>query len=151
VGYNYRLSNVLAAIGRGQLRALPGRVAARRQIFDTYAGALGDLPGIVFMPEAPWGRGNRWLTCLTIDPAVAGTDCRALHQALEEENIESRPLWKPMHLQPVFEGVEMHGGAVAEGLFRNGICLPSGSSLTDDDLGRIIGIVRNVFHAARKG
>src|SRR2546421_354102 len=102
VGYNYRLSNVLAGIGRGQLQVLEQRVAARRRNFALYAQALRDVPGITFMPEAPWGRPSRWLTCVTIHPSAFGTDREALRLALEAENIEARPVWKPMHLQPVF-------------------------------------------------
>lgn len=144
IGYNYRLSNVLAGIGRAQLKVLGDRVAARRCNFDYYHGALGDLPGIRFMPEAPWGRATRWLTCLTIDPERFGANREAVRLALEAENIEARPVWKPMHLQPVFADCEYIGGAVAETLFRDGLCLPSGSNLSEDELERIAGIVRSV-------
>lgn len=144
VGYNYRLSNVLAAIGRGQLRVLPDRVAARRRNFEFYRDALGDLPGLEFMPEAPWGTHTRWLTCLTVDPAQFGADREALRLALEAENIEARPVWKPMHLQPVFARYSCVGGAVAADLFARGLCLPSGSELTGDDLGRVAEIVLRV-------
>ncbi|HLA63703.1 MAG TPA: aminotransferase class I/II-fold pyridoxal phosphate-dependent enzyme, partial [Rhodothermales bacterium] len=137
LGFNYRLSNVLAGIGRGQLRVLEDRVDARRRNCERYEALLGDLPGLAFMPEAPWGRCTRWLTCLTIDPAVAGTDRESVRLALEAENIEARPVWKPMHLQPVFAAHEAVGGAVAERLFTDGLCLPSGSNLTDDDLQRV--------------
>lgn len=147
IGYNYRLSNVLAAIGRGQLRVLEERVQARRRVFETYAGALGRLPGIEFMPEAPWGRHTRWLTCMTVDPAQFGATREEIRLALEAENIEARPVWKPMHLQPVFAGCEAVGGAVAEDLFARGLCLPSGSSLTPDDQARIVGIVEGVCPA----
>jgi len=142
VGYNYRLSNVLAAIGRGQLRVLEDRVAARRQNFAFYAEALGDLPGIDFMPEARWGRHSRWLTCLTIDPGRFGRDREAVRRELEAANIEARPVWKPMHLQPVFEGCECVGGQVAEELFERGLCLPSGSNLTRGDLERVVDVIR---------
>ena len=144
VGYNYRLSNVLAGIGRGQLLVLEERVAARRGNFYYYVKHLGDLPGLDFMPEAPWGRHTRWLTTLTIDPAKLGADREAVRVALEAENIEARPVWKPMHLQPVFKGCECLGGAVAEELFEKGLCLPSGSNLTEEDLARVVGIVRDV-------
>ncbi|MGB3061310.1 MAG: aminotransferase class I/II-fold pyridoxal phosphate-dependent enzyme, partial [Anaerolineae bacterium] len=100
IGYNYRMSNVLAAIGRGQLQVLEERVAAKRRIFDYYAQTIGDLPGISLMPEAPWGRATRWLTCITVDSAQFGADREAIRQALENENIEARPLWKPMHRPP---------------------------------------------------
>ncbi len=144
IGFNYRLSNVLAAVGRGQLATLGERVASRRRIFDRYREALGDLPGVLFMPEASYGRCTRWLTCLTIDPAAFGASREDVRLALEADNIEARPVWKPMHLQPVFRDCPAVGGAVSEALFRDGLCLPSGSSLSDDDLGRVIGIVRSV-------
>jgi len=120
IGYNYRLSNLLAAVGRGQLRVLAERVATRRRIFDTYAQTIGDLPGIRLMPEAPWGRATHWLTCITVDPEQFGATREDIRLALEDENIESRPLWKPMHLQPVFQDCEVVGGGVAEALFRDG-------------------------------
>lgn len=142
IGYNYRLSNVLAAIGRGQLPVLQQRVDARRRNFERYAAALADLPGIEFMPEAPWGRSTRWLTCLTVDPEAFGIDAEGLRVALDAADIEARPVWKPMHLQPVFQGFATVGGAVAEDLFRRGLCLPSGSNLTDADLDRVIDVIR---------
>jgi dTDP-4-amino-4,6-dideoxygalactose transaminase len=144
IGFNYRLSNLLAAVGRGQLRVLDERVAARRRTFDGYRRGLADLPGIGFMPEAPYGRANRWLTCVTIDPDLFGADREAIRRALEAEDVESRPVWKPMHLQPVFAGCRTVGGQVAERLFGRGLCLPSGSSLSDDDRERVIAIVRRV-------
>jgi dTDP-4-amino-4,6-dideoxygalactose transaminase len=142
LGYNYRMSNVLAAIGRGQLETLAERVTARRRNFETYTRLLGDLPGVAFMPEAPHGRCTRWLTCLTIDPTAFGADREAVRLALEAENIEARPVWKPMHMQPVFAGFRALGGGVAAGLFERGLCLPSGSSLEPADLERVAGIVR---------
>ena len=142
IGYNYRMSNVLAAIGRGQLRVLEERVVARRENFEHYQRELGDLPGLEFMPEAPWGRCTRWLSCLTIDPEAFGATREDVRLALEEENIEARPVWKPMHLQPVFEGCRVHGGKVAEELFQRGLCLPSGSNLTEAERSRVIEIVR---------
>jgi pyridoxal phosphate-dependent aminotransferase EpsN len=145
VGYNYRLSNVLAAIGRGQLRHLGEKVARRRAHFEFYEAALGGLPGVRFMPEASWGRCNRWLTVLTIDPDVAGTDRERVRLALEAENIEARPVWKPMHLQPLFAQAPRFGGAVAGEFFANGLCLPSGSSLTEPERERVAGVVRECF------
>jgi dTDP-4-amino-4,6-dideoxygalactose transaminase len=141
LGYNYRLSNVLAAIGRGQLRVLNDRVAARRRNYWFYERALAGAPGIEFMPEASWGRHTRWLTTLTIDPARFGADREAVRIALERENIEARPVWKPMHLQPVFAPFKRRGGRVAEELFQNGLCLPSGSNLTPDDLARVVDVI----------
>jgi len=146
VGYNYRLSNVLAAIGRGQLRVLEGRVSARRRNFAFYRNALRGVPGITFMPEAPWGRHSRWLTCITIEPREFGLDPEALRATLEVENIEARPVWKPMHMQPVFARYPRVGGAVAEDLFARGLCLPSGSSLSVRDLERIVGVIRGASH-----
>jgi pyridoxal phosphate-dependent aminotransferase EpsN len=145
LGYNYRLSNVLAAIGRGQLQALPQKIERRREIFDFYRRALGDLPGIDFMPERPEGRGNRWLTCLTIDPAASGVGRDAVLDALEAENIEARPLWKPLHRQPLYRGSICFGGTLADRLFAHGVCLPSGSAMTEDDLQRVAGVIRETF------
>ena len=147
IGYNYRLSNVLAAIGRGQLRVLAERVEARRRNFDFYRSRLGDLPGLAFTPEAPYGRCTRWLTCITIEPELFGATRDDVRLALETEDIEARPLWKPLHLQPVFSGCRVRGGAVAERLFDLGLCLPSGSNLTEIDLERISSIVRGVARA----
>ena len=144
IGYNYRLSNVLAAIGRGQLRVLEDRVQARRANFDFYAATLGTQPGVEMMPEAPWGRSNRWLTCLTIHPDAFGADREQVRLALEAVDIEARPIWKPMHLQPVFAGCEMVGGAVAEDIFERGLCLPSGSSLTQAQRERVAEVVLGV-------
>ena len=147
IGFNYRMSNILAAIGRGQLMVLPQRIAARRRNFEYYQQALGELPGIEFMPEADFGRSTRWLTCLTIDPKEFGATREDVRQALEQEDIEARPVWKPMHLQPVFKGCRVRGGGVSERLFEKGLCLPSGSALTEQDLERICRIVRG----ARRG
>lgn len=145
IGYNYRLSNVLAGIGRGQLRVLEERVQARRRNFAYYQAALGHLPGITLMPEADWGRHTRWLTCLTIDPEQFGATNEAVRLALEAANIEARPVWKPMHLQPVFADCETVGGAVAADLFNRGLCLPSGSNLTEAELARVVMIVQNMY------
>ncbi|HEX6559657.1 MAG TPA: DegT/DnrJ/EryC1/StrS family aminotransferase [Longimicrobiales bacterium] len=145
LGYNYRLSNVLAAIGRGQLQTLEQRVAARRRNARIYQEQLGHLPGLNVQAEAPWGGHARWLTCITIDAAIAGLDRDDVLRALASENIEARPVWKPLQLQPVFAGCQAVGGAVAQSLFERGLCLPSGSSLTDDDLERITSVIRRVF------
>jgi dTDP-4-amino-4,6-dideoxygalactose transaminase len=144
VGYNYRMSNILAAIGRAQLRVLVDRVTRRRQIFQHYVDELGDLPGISFMPEASYGRHSRWLSTMIIDAAQFGTDFETIRQALEGHNIESRPLWKPMHRQPVFSGARTIGGAVADSLYAQGLCLPSGSSMSQADQDRVIEIVRSL-------
>jgi len=142
IGYNYRLSNVLAAIGRGQLRVLESRVAARRANFEFYQRELGGLPGLAFMPEGPHGRATRWLTCLLIEPEKFGATRETVREALTAENIEARPVWKPMHLQPVFAGCECVGGAVGEDLFTRGLCLPSGSNLASEDLTRVVDVVK---------
>jgi len=144
IGYNYRLSNVLAGIGRGQLQVLADRVNARRANCAFYEKAFADLPGISFMPEAPWNRCTRWLTCILVDPAAFGVDREAIRLALEAENIEARPVWKPMHLQPVFAACDRFGGEVAEDLFNRGLCLPSGSNLTEADLQRVVAVVRKL-------
>ena len=142
MGFNYRLSNVLAAIGRGQLRVLSERVAARRRNFAFYAAALGDMPGIDFMPEAPWGTHTRWLTTFTIDPDEFGADNATVRLALEAEGIEARPVWKPMHLQPLYAHAPVIGGEVANDLFARGLCIPSGSNLTETDRERVAAVVR---------
>jgi len=144
IGYNYRMSNLLAAVGRGQLRVLQDRVARKREIFRYYQDTLGGLPGLSFMPEAGYGCSNRWLTCILIDSSRFGATGEDIRLVLERENIESRPLWKPMHLQPVFSGDRVRGGAVSEELFEKGLCLPSGTALRDADLERIAGVVRAV-------
>jgi dTDP-4-amino-4,6-dideoxygalactose transaminase len=173
VGYNYRMSNILAAVGLGQLDCLDDRVRRKREICDAYRAALADLPGISFMPEAAYGRCSRWLTVILIDPPGFGTDRETVRLALEAENIESRPVWKPMHLQPVFRAEAQRsegkgesfalnaeremvkpadseqgavsrnqvypcravGGAIAEHLFAQGLCLPSGTAMTDGGYG----------------
>ena len=144
IGFNYRMSNVLAALGRGQLATLGERVAARRANFEAYRSALGELPGIGFMPEAAWGVANRWLTCITVEPRAFGVTREDVRLALEAENIEARPVWKPMHLQPVFAGCRALSGGVCEEIFDKGLCLPSGSSLSGDDRDRVIDVVRRV-------
>ncbi len=141
MGYNYRMSNVLAAIGRGQLRVLEERVAQKRAVFEFYRQHLEDMPGISFMPEAGYGTSTRWLTCLTIDPVQFGTDNEAVRLALEQENVEARPVWKPMHMQPVFFHCATIGGQVSEKLFATGLCLPSGTAMDQADLERIVGTV----------
>ena len=145
LGYNYRLSNLLAGIGRGQLQSLPARIRRRREIFEFYRQALDGLPGVEFMPELSEGRCTRWLTCLTIDPAAAGLGRDHVLAALAADNIEARPLWKPLHQQPLYRGAAGFGGGVADRLFAHGLCLPSGSAMTDGDLQRVAGVVRGVF------
>ena len=143
IGYNYRMSNILAAIGRGQLRALDERIAARRRNFEHYRAALSGLPGVEFMPVAPYGKPNHWLTVILISPDEFGADREGVRAALEAENIEARPIWKPMHLQPVFAGCRVRGGDISADLFARGLCLPSGSRLSYDDLDRVVGTVKS--------
>ncbi len=146
VGYNYRLSNVLAGIGRAQLEQLDDRVTTRRAVFDRYAAGFADLPGVSLMPESTFGRSHtrstRWLTTMTVDAALLGCTHETLRLALEAEQIEARPVWKPMHQQPVFAGCRSIGGSVADELFATGLCLPSGSSLTVAQQTRVIDLVR---------
>ncbi len=143
IGFNYRMSNVLAAIGRGQLRVLNDRIRRKHQIFDLYKEQLGTLPGIEFMPEAEYGVSSRWLTVILIDPEVFGVDADSVRETLEVNNIEARPIWKPMHLQPVFTGSRVRDGKVAEDLFSRGLCLPSGTGMLDATLERISDIIKN--------
>jgi pyridoxal phosphate-dependent aminotransferase EpsN len=149
LGFNYRLSNILAGIGRAQLEVLNARVSARRNIFNRYYQDLSHIPGLHFMPELENTFSNRWLTVLTIDQDVTGVTVEELLKELAEENIEARPVWKPLHLQPLFEGVRyyQHNETenVSEQLFNNGICLPSGSNMTEMDQKRVINCLRNVF------
>jgi dTDP-4-amino-4,6-dideoxygalactose transaminase len=144
IGFNYRMSNLLAALGRAQLESLPERVATRRRIRDRYRELLDGVPGISFMPEAAYGATNAWLTCIVVDPAAFGVDREAIRLALEGEDIESRPLWKPMHLQPVFAARQSFGGDVSARLFEHGLCLPSGSSLSEADQDRVVAVMRSL-------
>ena len=141
IGFNYRMSNLLAALGRGQLESLKERVAIRRRIRDRYRELLDGVPGIAFMPEASYGTTNAWLTCIVVDPAAFGADREAIRLALEREDIEARPLWKPMHLQPVFASHVAFGGDVSARLFERGLCLPSGSALTEADQDRVVSTI----------
>ena len=140
-GYNYRLSNVCAAIGVGQLDVLADRVAARRAIHEAYKSRLGGLPGMGFVDEPRGMTSNRWLTTIAIDPDAAGFDRVAAQDALEQENIESRPLWKPMHLQPLFQDAPAIRGEAAAKAFDRGLCLPSGSAMGEADIDRVCEIL----------
>ena len=141
-GYNYRMSNVLAGIGRGQLEVLDERVRQRRAVFDRYREAFADLPGLEPMPEAPFGLHTRWLSCFLVDEARLGASRDELIQALAGENAEGRPVWKPMHLQPLYEKCERYGGEVGADLYRRGLCLPSSSSLTREEQDLVVAMVR---------
>ena len=142
IGYNYRLSNVLAALGRAQLTRLPDMIERRRAIRNRYAEGLSDMAGVSVMGDAPWGRDNAWLTTATFDPEVHPDAPRRIREALELGNIEARPIWKPMHLQPIFAQCEARLTGSAERAFEQGLCLPSGSTMTDDDVDRVLAGVR---------
>lgn len=148
MGYNYRLSNVLAGIGLGQLEVLDLRVAERRAVERRYREAFAELEGIEPMPEAGYGVHTHWLSCFLIDEERFGRTRDELMAELEAAGVESRPVWKPMHLQPLYAGCRRYGGEVAEDLFRRGICLPSSSSLTEEEQEYVIGVVKR---AARRG
>jgi dTDP-4-amino-4,6-dideoxygalactose transaminase len=149
IGYNYRLSNLLAALGRGQLERLDEKVAKKRFINEYYKRALNDLPGIEFMPEASYGKSNCWLTVILISPQEFGTDREAVRLALEAVNIESRPVWKPMHMQPVFKNFRIRGGEVSEDLFERGLCLPSGTQMTEEDMDRVVRVIKSCSKSAK--
>lgn len=141
-GFNYAMSSVLAAVGLAQLSSLEERVATRRAIFARYVEALGPLPGLSFMPEPGWARATRWLSAMLVDPRRFGGDREAIRLALAEEGIESRPVWKPLHLQPAFRHAPSVGGEVAAGLFERGLCLPSGSGMSVAEQFRAISAIR---------
>lgn len=143
-GFNYAMSSLLAAVGRAQLPSLAARVTARRAIFARYRKELGQLPGLTFMPEPGWAHSSRWLTAMLVDPRSFGVDREALRRALAEQGIESRPVWKPLHLQPAFRDAPVVGGTVAAALFETGLCLPSGSAMSPADQARVIGIIRGM-------
>ncbi|MDF3130969.1 DegT/DnrJ/EryC1/StrS family aminotransferase [Kiritimatiellaeota bacterium B1221] len=143
IGYNFRMSNLLAAVAVAQLETLDDRIHRRRQIFEGYKSRLGNTEGISFMPEAHWNSCTRWLSVIRIDPGLFGTDREKIRLALETENIESRPVWKPLHQQPALRHLRMFGGQVSNKLFDEGLCLPSGSQLTESDLDRICRLILN--------
>jgi len=146
-GYNYRLSNICAAIGLGQMKVLDARVARRREIFARYKAALSH-PGIAFMPEPEGLHSTRWLTALTIDPTETGVTREDIRLMLLEHQIESRPLWKPMHMQPLYAGTAYHGSGVDERLFARGLCLPSGSDMLDDQQDEVIGRIIQLLESS---
>ena len=146
-GFNYRMSNLLAAVGRGQLRSLPAKIERRRAINARYRAAFDGVDGIGFLPNAPAGEPINWLTVITIDEDGFGLSPTGVREHLESLDIEARPSWKPMHLQPLFADAEVHGGEVAARIFHTGLCVPSGSSMTDDDVDRV---VAGVLEARRR-
>lgn len=151
IGYNYRLSNLLAGVGRAQLKVLEDRVIARRGIFERYYNALQDYEGITFMPEPSYSQATRWLTALTIDSGLYGITANDIIDALANNNIEARPVWKPLHLQPVFRNCKYYpyesSLSVSEYLFNTGLCLPSGSSLSEQEQVRIIELIQDILRA----
>ncbi|WP_208586132.1 DegT/DnrJ/EryC1/StrS family aminotransferase [Gracilibacillus suaedae] len=151
LGYNYRMSNVLAGIGRGQLKVLEERVKKKKYIFEFYKRELGELEGLSFMPINTWDEPNYWLTSLTVSGKITPID---IIEALESENIESRPIWKPMHMQPFFKEYDFIGDGISERLFETGVCLPSDTKMTDKDLSKTINIIKrlwyNAFYSAAK-
>jgi len=142
LGFNYRMSNVVAGIGRGQLKVLDQRVEKKRAIYEFYKKELGELEGVEFMPANEWDYANYWLSAMTLDGSVRPID---VMEALEAENIESRPIWKPMHLQPFFEKYDFVGTDVSEQLFENGVCLPSDTKMMDEDLERVVEVVKGLW------
>lgn len=142
LGYNYRMSNIVAGIGRGQLKVLDKRIEKKKYIFNFYKRELGELDGITFMPINEWNRPNYWLTCITLNGKVKPL---VLMEALEAENIESRPIWKPMHLQPYYKDCDLIGSGVSDRIFENGVCLPSDTKITDEDLYRIVEIIEKLY------
>lgn len=143
MGYNYRMSNILAGVGRGQLQVLDDRVRRRREVAFRYREAFSDLPGISLMPQASYGLHTNWLSCFLVESALFGSSRDDIIRVLAANNIESRPVWKPMHLQPLFASCERVGGQVAEDLFLRGICLPSSSSMTSEEQARVVSLVRS--------
>ncbi|CAN5516732.1 aminotransferase class I/II-fold pyridoxal phosphate-dependent enzyme [soil metagenome] len=144
IGYNYRLSNLLAAVGRGQLVSLDRKIERRRAIRQNYQASLRHLPGVEFLPEAHYGRSNAWLTCITIDARLLGATSSEIRVHLESHDIETRPVWKPMHLQPVYRDCPVRGGRVAAELFHTGLCLPSGSGLTPAEQANVVAAIADV-------
>lgn len=149
MGYNYRMSNILAGVGRGQLRVLEDRVAARRRVFDRYRAALSDLPGLGWMPEADYGLATRWLSVCTLDPEVAKTTATGLIAALALQHIEARHVWNPMHLQPLFAKCDYYpheaGYSFSDEAFRTGVCLPSGSNLEEGQIDLVCDVIRDTL------
>jgi dTDP-4-amino-4,6-dideoxygalactose transaminase len=151
IGYNYRMSNIVAAIGRGQIGVLNDRVRRKKEVFASYKEAFRDIPEITLMPIASFGEPNYWLTVITIDP-TSKISPESIITKLEENNIESRPIWKPMHLQPVFKGCEyyMDTHDIGANLFKRGVCLPSGTSMTDEEQNNVIDLIRSLFRGGNR-
>lgn len=142
LGYNYRMSNVLAGIGKGQLKVLDRRLAQKKHIFEFYRENLSHLEGLKMMPVNDWNEPNFWLSCITLSGKVKPME---ILEALERENIESRPIWKPMHMQPFYKGCDFVGSGISQKIFERGLCLPSDTKMTDDDLNRVCGVIKKVW------
>ncbi|HWQ75596.1 MAG TPA: aminotransferase class I/II-fold pyridoxal phosphate-dependent enzyme [Syntrophomonas sp.] len=142
LGYNYRMSNVVAGIGRGQLKVLNQRIEKKKEIFEFYKREVGSLPGVYMMPVNDWNQPNYWLSCITLQGEIRPLD---IMEALEKENIESRPIWKPMHMQPFFEQYDFIGEGISQKIFENGVCLPSDTKMTYEDLDRTVKIIQNLW------
>ncbi len=146
VGYNYRMSNICAGIGRGQMYVLEEHINARRRNHALYREQIKNVKGISFLVDpTPDYQSNHWLTCIIVDPSVTGFTREDLRMKMEEANIETRPLWKPMHLQPVFDGCPFYGNTTSERLFEKGLCLPSGPALTSQDINRVVNVILNLI------
>lgn len=143
LGYNYRMSNIVAGIGRGQLKVLEKRIKKKKEIFTFYSQELGKLDGVSMMPINDWNEPNCWLSCITLSGKVRPIQ---IMEALEKENIESRPIWKPMHLQPFYKGCDFIGSGVSDRIFENGVCLPSDTKMTEEDLGRVVDIIKGLWN-----
>lgn len=142
IGYNYRMSNVAAGIGRGQLKVLEQRIAKKKYIYEFYKRELNEFNDIQFMPINEWNIPNYWLSCITLKGQIKPLD---IIEALEKDNIESRPIWKPMHLQPVFKSYDFIGKGISEQIYNNGVCLPSDTKMTDDDLYRVCNVIKRLY------
>jgi pyridoxal phosphate-dependent aminotransferase EpsN len=142
IGYNYRMSNVLSAIGRGQLQVLDKKIEKKRKIYEKYKNLLSDMSGITFVDEPAWSKGIRWLTCVLVEGKIFGSTCEDIRLELEKNNVESRPIWKPLHTQPIFSNCEKIGGEVSEKIFEDGLCLPSGTNLTDREIEKVCRIIK---------
>ena len=147
IGYNYRMSNLLAALGRAQLSRLPSIIERHRAIRDAYAQGLADVPGVAIVQDPAWGAGNAWLTNIRIDAGLHPGAPERIRLALEALNIESRPVWKPMHQQPVFASAESHLTGVSDRIFADGLCLPSGSAMSADDVALVTTTIRTTLQA----
>jgi dTDP-4-amino-4,6-dideoxygalactose transaminase len=145
LGYNYRMSNIVAGIGRGQLKVLENRISKKKYIFENYKKELKNFEGIEFMPINDWNEPNYWLSCITVRGKVRPIE---IMEALEKDNIETRPIWKPMHMQPYFEEYDFIGEGVSEKIFESGVCLPSDTKMTDEEMKRVCNTIKRLYYGA---